>query len=196
MARKTRKPEPKPQVDILSLMIAAVALTVLVLFLFPWLQGDEALSGLDVGSRNLVLTEDFPAGIVFILPLVTGSVLIQYYRRVRDTMRPRRRSVTAAMLIIGLVCTILWVRIYTLNATESLNTDLVTQSESPDDLSVDPDATSSAPPVAVTQQEPYTTGEVLQDRFTFELWLHLALGMALVVLPFLDPRPEVDPPNI
>ncbi len=187
-----RKPEPKPPLDLLSLMIAAVALTVLVLFFFPWLQSEEEpLSGLDVASRNLEVTKDFPSGIVFILPLVVVSMLFQYYRRVRDTVRPRRRFATISMLVVGLIATLLWVRNYTLNATDRLNEQAAAAQfgDLPDDPRFETDTVSSEP-------ETYSTGDVLRDQFTFELWLHLALSMSLLVLPYLDTREPDEPPEI
>lgn len=179
----------------LSLTISALALTVIVLFLFPWLQGDEALSGLDVASRNLQITENFPSGVVFIVPLVVASILYQYYRRVLEPQRPRRRGLTAVMLIIGLVATGLWIRLYTINATEFLNQ--AEEAAALANTSLPTGNVDTPPSIAPPQTIPvHTTGEVLRERFTFELWLHLALAAALVFLPFLDTRPPVDPPVI
>ncbi|NDJ86835.1 MAG: hypothetical protein GYB66_13205 [Chloroflexi bacterium] len=192
-ARTAHKPqEERPRVDMVSLMIAAVALAVFVLFFFPWLTGDENLSGLDVASRNLAITEDFPSGVVFILPLVAGSILFQYYRRVRDAVRPRRRLATLLTLIVGLIATGLWVRTYTIKATDFLN-DQPPPPTSLDDV-LDPGFSAEDRPLP-PQQEPYTTGDVLREQFTTELWLHLALGASLLILPFLDTRPPADPPE-
>lgn len=183
-----QKPEPKKPLDLLSLIIAAVALTVLALFFFPWLDTDEYLSGLDVASRNLQVTENFPSGIVFILPLVVGSILFQYYRRVRDDVRPRRRFATISMLVVGLIATGLWIRAYTLNATDMLNALATGIPELPEDPAFPTDSVEVEP-------EPYTTGDILREQFTIELWLHLALAASLLVLPYLDPRPPADPPE-
>lgn len=189
MAKRPQR-SPRP-IHTLSLIISAVALTVVVLFLLPWLRADEDLSGLDIASRNIAITEQFPEGVVFIIPLVVGSILFQYYRRVRDTVRPRRRLTTVLMLVIGLVATILWIRNYTLNATDYYNE--LAQSPITDELPIDP-----AFEVEQAQQpdsELLSTGDVLRDDFTVELWLHLALAASLLFLPFLDNRPEAAPPQ-
>jgi hypothetical protein len=163
-------------------MIAAVALTVVVLFFFPWLEGTNNLTGLDIATQNLILTEQYPSGVLFILPLVAGSILYQYYRRIRQAVRPRRRLTTSMMLIIGLSATILWLRTYAVNARDQLNDNLLLFS-----------VTNAEEEI---RTEPYTIGEVLSEQVRFELWLHLAMGTALLVLPFVDPRPPADPPEI
>lgn len=188
---KRAKQSPRP-IHALSLVIAAVALTVIVLFLLPWLTADDSLSGLDIASRNIAITEQFPEGTIFIIPLVIGSLLLQYYRRVRDTVRPRRRFTTALMLLIGLVATVLWIRNYTLNATDYINE--LAQSPATNTLPIDPAfEVEQAERVAT---EPVSTGDILRDHFTVETWLHLALAAALLILPFLDTRPEAEPPQI
>lgn len=178
---------PKARLNSLSLIIAATALAVIVLFIFPWLNAEEPLSGLDIASRNLQITENFPSGIVFILPLVVGSMLFQYYRRIWDTVRPRRREVTALMLLVGLIATGLWIRIYTIKATEFLNSETYVEVE---------DLPPAATPEEALPTKVYTTGEVLREQFTPELWLHVALSAALLVLPFIDPRPSAETPEI
>ncbi|MCB9437741.1 MAG: hypothetical protein H6673_12265 [Anaerolineales bacterium] len=189
MAKRLQR-SSKP-IHALSLIISAVALTVVVLFLFPWLQATEDLSGIDIASRNIAITEQFPEGVVFIIPLVAGSILVQYYRRVRNTVRPRRRLTTALMLSIGLVATILWVRNYTLNAVDIYNTLL--QNPITDELPIDP--AFEVEQVERPAPELLSMGDVLRDDFTVELWLHLALAASLLFLPFLDSRPEADPPQ-
>lgn len=191
------------QLNILGLIISAVALAVLVLFFVPWIKGvdgGDSLSGLDVASRTIAITEDFPGGIVFILPLVVGSVLFQYYRRIKQSVRPRRRLSTFFMLIIGLITTVLWVRHYTINATEWLNEQSTVNAipsesdifpENRGDTPLDDDSVETA-----SSREAVTTGDVLREQFEIELWLHLALSASLLILPFLDDRPEAEAPQI
>lgn len=189
---KRSKQSPR-SIHALSLLISAVALTTAVLFLFPWLKTSGNLSGFDIASRNITVTEGFPEGVVFIVPLVVASLLVQYYRRVRDTVRPRRRLTTALSLAIGVVATVLWIRNYTLNATDFYN-EQARNLLIPADVPIDP-----AFEVAVAERatpELLSTGDVLRQDFTVEFWLHLALATSLLILPFLDTRPEAAPPKI
>jgi hypothetical protein len=185
----------------LGLIISAVALATLVLFVVPWVQGVDGgqnLSGLDVASRTVTVTDNFPGGIVFILPLVVASVLFQYYRRLKQPVRPRRRLSTLAMLIIGLIATGLWVRTYTINATELLNGQEPTETVLPEIFTENQsnDTPEETEAETTANIEPVTTGDILQDQFQLELWLHLALSASLLILPFLDDRPEAEPPQI
>ena len=198
---KQSHPEPT-KINTLGLIISAVAVAVLVLFFVPWVKGVDGgqnLSGLDIASRTVSITEDFPGGVVFILPLVVTSVLFQYYRRLKQPVRPRRRRSTAAALIVGLIATGLWVRIYTINATEFLNEQQTIEATQPEIFAANEGDTSSEDTDTEAQTptiDPATTGTVLREQFELELWLHLFLAGALLILPFLDDRPEVEAPPI
>jgi hypothetical protein len=197
----TQLQQEPTKINTLGLIISAVALSILVLFFVPWVQGAEGgenLSGLDVASRTVAITDDFPGGVVFILPLVVGSILFQYYRRLKQSVRPRRRLSTLAMLIIGLIATGLWIRSYTINATELLNEQETIETVAPEIFTENQgnEPTEDTDTQTTTLREPVTTGDVLQEQFELELWLHLALSASLLILPFLDDRPEAESPQI
>ncbi len=182
---KQSRPDP------LSIMIVAVASTTVLLFFMPWLTVEAAMSGIDIASiaaERWPHMGTFPNGVVFILPLVVLSVAYQYFRRWRDDKRPRRRATTTAMLVIGIVATIIWLRANTINTTDYLNLrdPSILQPTNPNlpDIAFNADGT----------RRQYTTGDILREQFTIELWLHLMLAISLLILPWLDPRPEDDPP--
>lgn len=210
-SRRSAKKQPSTKqtqleptaINTLGLIISAVAVAVLVLFFVPWVKGVDGgqhLSGLDVASRTIAITDNFPGGVVFILPLVTGSVLFQYYRRLKQPVRPRRRLSTLAMLVVGLIATGLWIRVYAVNATEQLNEQAAAETLLPEvftENQVGDDAdTDDTDAEIISTREPVTTGDILRDQFELEIWLHLFLAASLLVLPFLDDRPEAEPPQI
>lgn len=171
-----RRTKAKPRLHFLSLAISAIALAVVGLFLFgTWLEipndaGEIVhFSGYDIATLNLQVTENFPAGAMFILPIVAGAILFQHYRRVATPERPSRRGTNAAMLALGILVVGLWVRTYILNMTTALN--------------------QNDPFVLDGTQSPYTNGEVIREFFTVQIWLCLGLSVVLLIFPFFDKRP-------
>ncbi len=170
-----RRPENKPRLHFLSLAIAAIGLAVVGLFVFGvWLEtpGEnnetDSFTGFDIAARNVNFTEDFPSGIMFILPIVAGAMTFQFYRRIATPERPGSRVNNSLMLILGIVVVLLWMRTYTLNVTDALN---------------------ESPFVTSGEHAPYTNGDIIRDFFTSEIWLCLALSVILLILPYFDKRP-------
>ncbi|MCQ3932113.1 MAG: hypothetical protein DPW16_16805 [Chloroflexi bacterium] len=169
------RPENKPRLHFLSLAIAAIGLAVVGLFVLGvWLEtpGEnnetDSFTGFDLAARNVNFTEDFPSGIMFILPIVVGAMTFQFYRRIATPERPGSRVNNALMLLLGIVVVLLWMRTYTLNVTDALNESLF---------------------VTSGEHAPYTNGDIIRDFFTSEIWLCLALSVILLILPFFDKRP-------
>ena len=187
----------KPRLDPLSMMICSVGVMLLFVFLFfPWLNVEQNLSGFDIASSSAITLpqmEDsaIPNGIVFILPLVIGSILYQYFRRMWDVHRPHRRATTVGMLFIGIIAMILWVRAYTIQTTDYLNL------RDPELYFEQIDRDNPAVPTIEIDEDgslrKYSTGDILSEQFTFEMWLYLALSTSLLILPWLDQRPEAEP---
>lgn len=183
----------KAPLDILSIMIVAVAAATVILFVVPWLTVESDLSGIDIASLapdRWPHMDGVSSGMLVILPLVTLSILYQYARRWRDEYRPRRRSTTVAMQLIGILVTAYWIRTYTVNTTDYLNLR---------DPEILQPGSPYLPEVEFTDdgtRREYSTGDILQEQFTVFMWLHLMLGISLLILPWLDQRPEDDPPEI
>lgn len=189
----------KPRLDPLSLIICAVVIMLLLVFAFiPWLNVEQNMSGFDIAASTTITFPQmeeavFPNGVVFILPLVLGSILVQYFRRMWDQYRPRRRLTTVSMLLVGIVTTALWVRSYTVQTTDYLNLndpalyfEQVNQNNALPVIEVDEDG----------KLRKYSRSEVLNEQFRFEMWLYLALSTSLLILPWLDQRPESPAPEI
>lgn len=177
--------------DLLSIMIVVVASIAVLLFLLPWLTVETAMSGFDIASiapDRWPHMGTFPNGIVFILPLILTSISYQYFRRWRDTRRPRRRATTTAMLVVGLGGTLIWMYAYTINTTDYLNLR---------DPTIMQPGNPNLPDVEFLEdgtRRQYSTSDILQEQFTVVLWLHLMLSMSLLILPWLDQRLPDDPP--
>ena len=165
----------------LSLAIAAIALTVIVLFFFPWIDdpdsnGQRVLSGINVAVQSTLLTEqDFPSGILFIMPLVAAGYLWEYYRKVRSPYRPRRRLSYAGMTIIGIGAVLIWGQNFAQAASDCLQNG------------------ECAPLTA--EQATYTAEDVIRNLFALNIWLYLGLSLLLLGLPFWDQRPEEPKPD-
>lgn len=178
----TRKTSPPPSakqsrshLHYLSLAIAAIALTVLVLFFFPWIddpasEGERVLTGLEIAVQSTILTaEDFPSGVLFIVPLLAAGFLWEYYRKVKSPYRPRRRRSFAGMMIIGIGAVVLWGRAFAQAASDCLQD-------------------GSCVPLT-PEQASYTPQDVILNLYTTNLWLYVGLSLLLLVLPFWDMRP-------
>jgi len=166
----------KKSLNYLSLSIAAIALTVIVIFFFPWIDdpdsnGERILTGIDVAVQSTLLTEDdFPSGILFIMPLVAVGFLWEYYRKIRSQYRPRRRLSYAGMTIIGIICVLIWGQNFAQAASDCFQNG------------------ECAP--LTPEQATYTAEDVIRKFYDINLWIYLGLSLLLLVLPFWDQRPE------
>jgi hypothetical protein len=165
----------------LSLAISAIALAVIVVFLFPWIDdpdsnGERVLTGIDVAIQSTLLTdEEFPAGILFIMPLVAAGYIWEYYRKIRSPYRPRRRRSYAGMTIIGIASVLVWGRAFAVAASDCL--------QSGECIPLTP------------EQATYTAEDVVRNLYALNFWVFLGLTLLLLVLPFWDQRPEEPKPD-
>jgi hypothetical protein len=159
--------------------MVVVALTTIILFLFAWIEEEndegelQSVAGITIAMQNVAPTEDFPSPLLLTVPLVAGSMIYQYGKRVRHDARPRRRLESATMILTGIFVMVLWLRVYTNNVVTN---------------TPEADVFSGIQPIS------YTREEVLQELITPYYWLTLVGLFLLMVLPWFDWRRLDDPP--
>lgn len=164
----------------LSLIIVGVAMVVFVLFFFAWLSeandaGEtQSVAGITIATGNVQPTRNFPSGLLFLVPFISGSMVYQYGKRLYEGVRPRRRLESALMILTTLMVVLIWVRLYAINVADN------PPEPSPFDLG---------------EQVTYTRAEVLREIVTRAFWVQTFCLVLLVALPFFDRRPEAPPPK-
>jgi hypothetical protein len=165
------------KINFLSLAIAAIAITVISLFFMPWVEdpaseGERVLTGVDVAVQSTFLTDELiPSGILWIIPLVAFGLLYQNLRRISSLYRPRQRLTFAGSMIIGIAAFAIWAIVFAGEAAACLR-----------------EGVECAP--LTPEQSTFTRQDIIEEFYTTNMQIYIALTLMLVVLPFWDRRPE------
>lgn len=172
----------RSKINFLSLTNAAVAITVIFLFFMPWVNdpasdGERVLTGVDVAVQSTFLTDELiPSGILWIIPLVAFGLFYQNLRRVSSPYRPGQRLTFAGSMIIGVVAFFIWAVVFADEASACLR-----------------EGVECAP--LTPEQSTFTRQDIIEEFYTTNMQIYIALALILVVLPFWDRRPEAAKPD-
>jgi len=182
----------------LSLIIVVLSIMLLIAFILPWIDREDEegqrVGGITIATDNVRPTEEFLNSSLFIIPAVAISLMVQYGRTINTEIRPRRRSGTAIGVIAAIIVLAGWTRLYVINVAGEEAREEERTITTPEDFD-DPELLGEILENSEGDTTPYTREDVLTDIITVNVYAMFLLLVLLLVLPFLDRRPEREPPQ-